>query len=56
MVDYIDYFTGPFSRFAKEFDRLIRELPTGVRQSHVDAVRSIYDSSRFEDDVRLQFV
>ena len=29
MVDYIDYFTGLFSRFAKEFDRLIRELPTG---------------------------
>jgi hypothetical protein len=22
MVDYIDYFTGPFSRFAKEFGAL----------------------------------
>jgi hypothetical protein len=55
MVDYIDYFTGLFSRFASEFDRLIRELPTGVRQSHVDAVRSIYKSSQFEDGVCLQF-
>jgi hypothetical protein len=55
MVDYIDHFTGLFTRFAGEFDRLIRELPTGVRQSHVDAVRAIYDSSRFEDDVCLQF-
>ena len=51
MLTYIDYFTGLFSRF----DRLIRELPTGVRQSHVDAVRSIYKSSRFEDDACLQF-
>ncbi len=55
MVDYIDYFTGLFSRFASEFDRLIREVPTGVRQSHVDAMRAICDSSRLEDDVCLQF-
>jgi hypothetical protein len=55
IVDYIDHFTGLFTRFAGEFDRLIRELPPGVRQSHVDAVRAIYDSSRFEDEVCRQF-
>ena len=55
MIHYIDYFTDLFSRFANEFGRLLRELPMGVRQSHVDAVRAIYNASRRADDVCLQF-
>ena len=38
-----------------EFDRLLRELPSGVRQSHVDSILAIYESARFEDQVCVQF-
>src|ERR1035438_1707727 len=55
ITGYIDHFANLFSRFAAEFDRLVSELPSGVRQSHADAVRALYDSARLEEALCVQF-
>ena len=55
ITGYIDHFANLFSRFAAEFDRLVSELPSGVRQSHADAVRAVYDSARLEEALCVQF-
>ena len=55
ITSYIDYFVNLFSRFTTEFGRLITELPNGIRQSHADAVRALYDSARLEEALCAQF-
>lgn len=44
-----------FRRYAVDFHRLIAEIPNGVRASHVQLVRQLYEDARIEDNSILRF-
>lgn len=52
---YIDRFCDLFDRYASDFRRLVEEMPRGVRQSHIESISQIYESSRFEEQACIAF-
>lgn len=44
-----------YDRYAGDLNRLISELPDGVRDAHVKIVRQLYESAKHEDDSILRF-
>ncbi len=46
---YIRFFLDLYGRFQDDFERLLKELPNGVRSRHVQIVTQIYDGSRRAD-------
>lgn len=55
VVDYIDCFCDLFERYASDFRRLVKEIPEGVRQSHVEIISQLYKSSCLEENHCVQF-
>ena len=52
---YINYFIDLFTRYLADFDRLLHEFPSGVRNTHVEILSQIFQSSKFEDNRCVQF-
>ena len=52
---YIDYFIDLFERYYHDFQRLVSELPAGVRDTHIEIISQINRSSRSEDDHCREF-
>jgi hypothetical protein len=52
---YLNYFCDLFNRYAFDFGRLVMELPGGVQEAHVEIVRQLYESSRFEENHCVEF-
>lgn len=48
IVEYIDFFDDVFRSSAAEFERLVAEVPQGIRREHVDALRQIASNSALE--------
>lgn len=55
VIAFCGRFSALFSRYAADFQRLVTELPRGVREGHVKIVRQLYESARHQDDVILRF-
>ena len=53
--EFADYFVDLFERFAGDFDRLLGELPRGVRQRHVEIVAQMYRAARDADTFCVRF-
>jgi hypothetical protein len=53
--DHAMYFVDLLGRYMADFDRLIAEIPTGVRPRHVEMVRQLSDSSRGAEDLCVLF-
>lgn len=52
---YLDYFIDLLKRYESDLGRLVGELPSGVRSRHVEIVKQLYESSRFEEDRCVSF-
>lgn len=55
VTSYLNFFIDLFSRYLSDIQRLVRELPSGVTEAHVEIVRQLYRSSKTEDDVAIRF-
>jgi len=55
LYEYLDFFTGEFTRRLADLDRIVEELPSGPRRSHVDALRQIASNAAVERRRCLQF-
>lgn len=55
VVSYIEHFGDLFERYRGDFQRLIEEIPRGVREAHVEIVTQIYQSSEHEDNICVEF-
>lgn len=53
--EYIGFFMDLFSRYLGDLERLLKELPRGVGDAHVQVVRQIYESSSLEDRRCVRF-
>ena len=53
--DYLGYFVDLFSRYLGDFERLVKELPEGVTDSHIELVTQLYESSEHEQRVCIEF-
>jgi hypothetical protein len=53
--EYIAFFADFFERAAGELDRVAEELPAGLRQSHVDALRQLASNAAAEGRRCVQF-
>lgn len=48
ILEHIDFFVGVFGRAIAEVDQIAQELPAGVRQEHVDALRQLASNAAVE--------
>jgi hypothetical protein len=55
VIGYINFFIDLFQRYLGDFERLIRELPEGVRPRHIEIVDQIHQSSVFEEQRCIKF-
>lgn len=55
VLTYIDSMSDLLARYRGDFDRLVRELPHGVTNAHVEIVSQIYESSIHEERWCIQF-
>jgi hypothetical protein len=55
IADYITFFEDFFGRAAAELDRIAGELPAGMRQGHVDALRQLANNAAAEGRRCVQF-
>jgi hypothetical protein len=53
--DHARYFSDLLGRYIADFDRLIAELPAGVRPRHVEMVGQLFESSRQAEDSCVLF-
>jgi len=54
-LEYIGFFTDVFSRAAADLERVVAEVPQGVRQAHVDMLRQIASNASAEQRRCLLF-
>jgi hypothetical protein len=54
-LEYIAFFTDVFSRTAADLERVVAEVPQGVRQAHVDLLRQIASNAAAEQRRCLLF-
>ena len=52
---FIDHFLGLMSRYQRDLDRLIAELPKGVQQHHGEIARRLYESAAEEERACADF-
>jgi hypothetical protein len=52
---YVGYFSDLLQRYYEDFERLVTELPMGVRDSHIEIISQIYRSSQSEEDTCVDF-
>lgn len=55
VVNYCLFFQDLFGRYLFDIRRLIKELPAGVKEGHVEIVRQLFQSAKSEDDVCVRF-
>ena len=55
VVAYCDHFIDMLDRYAGDFQRLVDELPNGVRPKHLEIVNQLYESSRDQEKACVQF-
>lgn len=55
VYEYVDFFDGEFTKLVAELDRMLVELPTGLRRSHVDELRQLASNAAMEQRRCLQF-
>lgn len=55
VLAYINFFTNLFSRYLSDIQRLVREVPSGVTEAHIEMVSQLYRSSEIEDHVAVRF-
>ncbi len=55
ILSYIQYFISLFERYLGDFERLLNELPNGVSSAHVEIVQQMYSSSKYEEQVCINF-
>jgi hypothetical protein len=53
--DHIDYCCDLFERYTSDFDRLLHELPRGVRSAHLEIIQQIFRSSAIGDQECVRF-
>ena len=53
--DYTKFFIDLFIRYRSDLDRMLRELPLGVRNTHVEILTQLYESSRLEEERCIRF-
>lgn len=53
--DYIEYFIDLFTRYRADLDRLLRDIPNGIRNTHIEILSQLFESSRFEEGYCVQF-
>lgn len=54
-LEYIDFFVNVFSRAAADLERVVAEVPHGVRRAHVDTLRQIASNAAAEQRRCLLF-
>ena len=54
-LEYIDFFVDVFSRAAADLERVVAEVPQGVRRAHVDLLRQIASNAAAEERRCLLF-
>lgn len=54
-VELVDYFIDLFTRYGGDFDRLLSEMPEGVQEKHVEAVRQLFESAKLEEGTCVEF-
>jgi hypothetical protein len=54
-LEYIDFFSGFFTHAADECERIVGELPQGIRRAQIDALRQLANNSAAEQRRCLQF-
>ncbi len=55
VISYLSFFIGLFSRYLSDLQRLVREIPSGVTEAHVEIINQLYRSSKTEDDSTVRF-
>jgi hypothetical protein len=53
--EFSEYFIDLFERFIGDFDRLVSEIPSGVRSRHVEITSQVYRGARDADRVCVAF-
>jgi hypothetical protein len=53
--EFCEYFIDLFERFIGDFERLLAELPAGVRTRHIETVSQMYRGARDADDRCVAF-
>jgi hypothetical protein len=54
-MDFCDACIAEFQKFVPEFERLIVELPKGVRPRHLEALRQLHQMAKLGDEACVQF-
>jgi hypothetical protein len=55
VIAYCEHFIDIFDRYAGDFDRLIDELPKGVRTRHLEILGQLFDNSREQSRASIDF-
>ncbi len=52
---YVAYFIDLFKRYLADLERLVKEIPTGVQEKHVEVVSQLFNSSQAEEHYCVRF-
>jgi len=55
VIEFIDYFKDLFTRYLIDFDRLIEDLSSEVRDQHIEIITQLYESSSYEERLCAPF-
>jgi len=55
VLDFIGHFIDVFSRYNNDIRTLIHELPNGMRESHIEILNQLYESSISEEKYTISF-
>lgn len=53
--DFIDISIDLFKRFLPDYDRLLAEIPRGVKEAHIEILAQIVSRSEFHEDYCVRF-
>lgn len=55
IVQYIDYFIDLFTRYRSDLDRVLAEIPASVRETHIEILQQLLNSSDYEEERCIKF-
>lgn len=55
VLSFIYFFIDLFERYRNDLEKLLREMPDGIVDAHIETVKQLYESSKLEEDYTIRF-